>query len=285
MKIAKYWARGTGSAQDPRGKWMKLDVWQWSDVSLVDAAQQAQNRVKALVDRVKSGERLNRYTYGEHPLREEVLQTLHDDQGRESGVITRNGYGAAVLNASNVMFVDIDLKEDGALQGLSARVQQLRGQTPPPTVEEQAVAKVEQWMARNVGLGMRVYRTRGGLRCLITNELFDPTAESTRQMLRELNSDPLYVRLCKDQSCFRARLSPKPWRCKLGTPPTRYPWENANAELRFRRWDEKYQVTSSRYAVCRLLKQIGNPEIRPEIESVLSIHDQLCRTNQDLPLA
>ncbi len=284
MKIPRYWAQEISSAQDPTGKWFRLAIWRWSDTSRADAVQSAQARVQELVGRVKAGQRLDQYSYGERPLREEILQAVMDGGNKEAGVITRNAYGAAVLNAANAMFVDIDLKEQGALASLSAQVQRLRG-AAVPSEEDRAVAAVELWTARNPGLGVRIYRTFGGLRCLVTNEIFDPTNEATLAILRELNSDPLYVRLCRDQGCFRARLSAKPWRCGMSRPPVRYPWEDAKAETRYREWDSKYRVASARYAVCRLIKQIGNPEVRPDIAPILSIHDQLSCVGSNLPLA
>ncbi len=268
MRIPKYWARETKSARNPRGKWMKLVVWQWSDQSVADAQQQALARVNQLFARVQNGERLNRYSYGLRPLREAITA----DRGKEVGVITRNAYGAAVLNAANAMFVDIDFKDEGKFS-LSAQLQKLRG-SAGPSQEQLALAKLEQWAARNVGLGLRVYRTAAGLRGLITNELFDPTQESALGILRELESDRLYIRLCREQGCFRARLTAKPWRCGVPNPPSKYPWENVDVELRYRTWEEKYKATASRYAACRLLKQIGNPEVHPDIAPVLAIHDQ-----------
>ncbi len=276
MKIPKYWAQESKSVQDPRGKWLRLAIWQWSDESAADARQQALARVNQLLTRVQSGETLNRYSYGERPLREEILEAVTGDRGQEVGVITRNAYGAAVLNAANAMFIDIDFKEESG-PSLSAQLQKLRGPTGP-NQEQRALAKLEEWAARNVGLGLRVYRTAGGLRGLITNELFDPTQESALAILRDLESDPLYIRMCRQQGCFRARLSAKPWRCGMRTPPSKYPWENAANEQRFRAWEEKYKAAASRYTACRLLKQIGNPEVHPDIAPVLAAHDQRAAT-------
>lgn len=271
MRIPKYWAQESKSVRDPRGKWMKLAIWQWSAQSIVDARQQALARVNQLLARVQNGETLNRYSYGERPLREEILEGVTGDRGQEVAVITRNAYGAAVLNAANAMFIDVDFKDEGKS---SLPLPKLRG-SAAPSQEQRGLAHFEHWAARNVGLGVRVYRTAGGLRGLITNELFDPTQESALQILRELESDPLYIRLCREQGCFRARLSAKPWRCGMFKPPSKYPWENVSIELRYRAWEEKYKAAASRYTACRLLKQIGNPEVHPDIAPVLAIHDQL----------
>ncbi len=167
------------------------------------------------------------------------------------------------------MFVDIDFAEGKA--GLKE--------------QEHSLASIQQWSARNPGLGLRVYRTYGGLRALVTNELFDPRHESSLAVLRELNADPLYIRLCREQECFRARLSPKPWRCHADKPPSRYPFEDARQEVQYRAWESKYKAAASRYAVCQLLKQFGTPEVRPEIAPVLQAHDEACLPNRPLQLA
>ncbi len=65
--------------------------------------------MKDLADRVQRGETLNRYSHGERPLREERIQTVAGGGSRGSGVITRNAYGAVVLNATQAMFVDNEL--------------------------------------------------------------------------------------------------------------------------------------------------------------------------------
>jgi hypothetical protein len=284
MKIPKYWAQASQSVQDPEGKWFKLSTWRWSDSSTDDATQVAQARAKDLADRVQRGDTLNRYSYGERPLREEIIQAVAGGGSRELGVITRNAYGATVLNATQAMFVDIDFEPQSPAASMSAGLRKLAGKTTP-SQEDKVVAGIQQWAANNPGLGIRIYRTFGGLRGLITNELFNPADESAMGILRELNADSLYTKLCRDQDCFRARLSPKPWRCGIGRPPSRYPWEDARSELEYRAWEEKYKAAGSNYAVCRMLTQIGSPEVHPDIELILSLHDQWCCSDRNLQLA
>ncbi len=268
MKIPKYWAQDTMTARSPGGQWFKLELWRWSDLSADDAERAAHARAQELAARVELGETLNRYSYGERPLREEIIRGIGGGSS-EQGVITRNLYGALVLNAPQAMFIDIDFPKDKA--GLKE--------------QERALASIQQWSARNQGLALRVYRTYGGLRALVTNELFDPAQESSLALLRDLSADPLYIRLCREQECFRARLSPKPWRCNAGKPPSRYPFRDARLEVQYRAWERQYEAASSRYAVCQLLKQFGPAEVRPEIAPVLQAHDEACLSNRPLQLA
>ncbi len=285
MRIPKYWARADQSVRNPRGQWLALSSWRWSDTGLDEAQQLARTRIQDLVTKVQRGETLNRYSYGDRPLREEIIQGIGGDQNQELGIITRNAYGASVLNVTQAMFIDIDFEAEGPGTSLSAAMRKLSGRAAPPSQEERVLASLQQWAARNPGVGLRVYRTAGGVRGLITNELFDPAQDRTLDILREFNCDPLYAKLCRDQQCFRARLSAKPWRCDIETPPSRYPWENARVEQVYRAWEQKYKVAASRYDVCRLLAQIGNPEVHPDIAPILSVHDQWCCSGRNLPLA
>ncbi|HTP07889.1 MAG TPA: hypothetical protein VMP08_06545, partial [Anaerolineae bacterium] len=113
MKIPKYWAKSVQSVQQPGGRPYLLVIWQWSDASREDAQQKADNRVKEISDKVRAGQQLNRYGYSERPLREEITQGVTNAVGNEVAIVTRNAYGALVLNAVNALFIDIDFVDKG----------------------------------------------------------------------------------------------------------------------------------------------------------------------------
>ncbi len=281
MRIPKYWAKSSQSVEQPDGQPYLLVIWQWSDVSREDAQQKADNRVKELTAKVQAGQTLNRYGYGDRPLREEIVQGVANASGSEVGIVTRNAYGALVLNATNAMFIDIDFADKGASGGGFSWGFSKRA----PSQEDQHVERITTWASSHREVGLRVYRTAGGLRCLVTNQTFDPVYASSLQMLRAFESDPLYVQLCKVQKCFRARLTPKPWRCNMDTPPSRFPWANTDGEIRYRAWAQKYDLASRSYAVCRLVKQFGPQEIHPDVAPILTLHDQQTSVGSNLPLA
>ena len=283
LKIPKYWAKREQAVTAQDGKNLLLATWQWSDESLAEAQQRADTRLLDLVLKVAAGDELNRYGYGERPLREEITQPIAGSSGGEIAVVTRNLYGALVLNAQNVMFVDIDFPANRG--GGASSVKRLFGAKPQPGIQDQTVQQVEAWTASRPELGLRIYRTFGGLRCLLTNQLFDPRGTETTSLLTSLGSDPLYMRLCKAQECFRARLTPKPWRCDSGTPPSSFPWPDANAEHAFRAWQHAYEQASARFAVCQFIKQIGPLAVHPDIAPVLKLHDDTTGATSGLPLA
>jgi hypothetical protein len=280
MNIPPYWAREVYNMQAPGGQTISASCWRWSAVSVDDARQQARIAAQQLAGKILNRQHLDRYAYGERPMREEIVQGIASTLNKEAALVTRNAYGALVLNAANAMFIDIDLPQEKPSGGLS----KLFGKSRPTEVEKR-VDGIEQWARRYPGLGLRVYRTAGGLRCLVTSDVFDPTRESTLEMLQSAASDPLYVTLCRRQECFRARLTPKPWRLGLGRPPARWPWEDVRDETRFRGWEQTYNAKAADYTVCKLVKQIGSSLTHPEVEPIVALHDRMACSSQDLRLA
>jgi hypothetical protein len=100
-----------------------------------------------------------------------------------------------------------------------------------------------------------------------------------------LGSDPLYLRLCRSQRSFRARLTPKPWRCGTRAAPARFPFETLAAEAAFRKWQEHYDGRRQRFATCALIGALGSAEVHPEVREIAAIHDEETRATSGLPLA
>lgn len=47
---------------------------------------------------------------------------------------------------------------------------------------------------------------------MVLHRTFDPLDAAVSKCFQALGADPTYVRMCRNQRCFRARVSPKPWR-------------------------------------------------------------------------
>jgi hypothetical protein len=277
MKIPKFWARGSGTAAIPGRRPVTFTVWKWSDVSEEDARCFAEESAARIAGKIALGERLDRYSYGERPLREEAIEDVRDPGGAAAGVLTRNGYGALVLNADRVLFADVDFPVDPAAGRRAAK--------EADACEARGLDAVRAWSGSHPDLGLRVYRTFAGLRVLATSDLFDPLQAATRALLDGLGSDPLYVRLCREQDCFRARLTPKPWRLGLPNPPGRWPFPDRRAEDRHREWEREYVAAARGHSVCRFLAEFGPPGMPPEARVVRDVHDQLAGCHEALPLA
>ncbi len=95
------------------------------------------------------------------------------------------------------------------------------------------------------------------------------------RILEQLRSDPLYMALSRKQKCFRARLTPKPWRIGAAKPPSGFPFDTEADEQRFRQWQAEYGSKSAGYGVCNAVEQIGSPTMHPEVEFVLGVHDHI----------
>jgi hypothetical protein len=282
MIIPKYWAKGVAKVKDEGGE-IELAFWRWSDTSQAEAAQAAEARAREIASRFTSFRQLDRYGYADRPLREEVVEAIGGSAGRESAIITRNAYGALILNTARAMFIDIDF-DTQERSGPFLSLGKLTGKGAPSQLTKQ-LERIEAWARQHPQWSMRVYRTFGGLRGLITNELFEPADPSSIEVLKSLNSDPLYVRLCRAQECFRARLTPKPWRCGIAAPPSRYPWPTSSAEITQRQWERNYEYATNRYTTCQLVKEIGSQSMHPEVARIVAVHDQYACRGEGLNLA
>jgi hypothetical protein len=234
-------------------------------------------------------ERLDRYAYGERPPREEILDEHRDSQGNQVAVVTRNSYGCKVLNAANGMFIDIDLPRATVRGGLGYFFKRILGKVPEAPrghpQEAQILALLERFSQTSAGWGMRVHRTFAGLRCLTTHSAVDPASPTTVEILQSVGSDPLYTRLCTAQECFRARLTPKLWRCAFRTSTIRYPRQSDRQKSAFERWEREYTARSQDLPTSRVPCAIGNSAIAPEIRQMLDFHDTFTKSDSDLPLA
>ncbi|MBW3569921.1 MAG: hypothetical protein KY467_02330 [Gemmatimonadetes bacterium] len=111
MLIPRYWSRAESTATTPAGKFVRFHVWRGSRSSPAEAQALAQEAVGRIADRVRSGAGFpERYAYGDRPLREEVVREIPATGGVDApdAAITRNSYGALVLNASRAFFIDVD---------------------------------------------------------------------------------------------------------------------------------------------------------------------------------
>ncbi|MDP8981018.1 MAG: hypothetical protein M3O35_10550 [Acidobacteriota bacterium] len=260
MKLARYWIRGQGEATGADGQRVRVVARGWSDESM-DAARErareiAQRTARAVADHP---DQRNRYEYGDRPLPEPVVREFGP-----SAVVTRNGYGALVLNTDHLMFVDVD-REDARLSDAVMR-------------------KIES-VAQRHDFSARVYKTAGGYRVLIGNVSLQAGTSDTEALLTEFGSDPLYMRLCRLQESFRARLTPKPYRLEFPNPPVEFPFETPQQEGEYRRWEQKYEAKAAGYSTCRYLTTFGGVRIAPEFEDLVYFHDQETKAASELPLA
>jgi hypothetical protein len=291
MPAQQFTAIETCYADGPAGRVFR-SARAFSATSQADARQkaaalaQAEAKAAAIAEISPSVVERERYPYGVRDLIEPELDRIMCD-GAPIARITRNNYGASVLNADNVMFVDVDI-------GQMSR----NPRTGLPLASEQIVSKDEAFaaltdlVAMHSGLAFRVYATAAGLRYLCINRLFNPDSSESEEILKSLKSDKRYIVLCRKQKCYRARLTPKPWRCCKEIPLT--PEERQTAPKGF--FAKLFGGSARRtkvlrkpedFAVCHYLETVGMPApvMLPEIAEIMRMHDEQCGIATAKPLA
>lgn len=192
-------------------------------------------------------------------LMEPVLQQVDADN-----VITRNRYGVQVLNSTSLCFVDVDrfpLTVWDSLRGLLGK-----GSTP----EEKLLQVLRNLCAADDSLGARLYRTHKGWRVMLTGKGLAPASPRMHDICRALHADPLYESLCARQQCWRARLSPKPYR--VGVPRYPHPVDSESVNtLEAQQWLQRYESACHGKGVCRLVDAVGRKMQSPIIE----LHDRM----------
>lgn len=153
--------------------------------------------------------------------------------------ISVNDMGCLVLNVDSVFIADVDCNSD--TYPCRSKTEWL-----------EYFRKIEQ----TIGYTFVVYETRNGFRVFVTNTLIPPTGLEAFSLLNILYSDVFYAICCKNQNCYRARLTPKPLRMKES-------YDNL----------ETYLQNSKRYAVCIPVTDRKTVSCLPEVEQLLIMHD------------
>jgi hypothetical protein len=287
MNIPPFWAK---TRYEERGRKGQSEVFfgnGWSFHSLQEAQRKAAEQAKRVFDMVTSGQTPARYEYHDRPIKEEIVDELHANGGRIA-VITRNRYGALVLNTDQVLFVDIDFPREAAVGWIERMMMcfnRSKREARRAAVVDAELARIRTWAVANPERGFRMYRTKEGLRLLFTDRLYQPNSAETRSLLDGLGADPLYVKLTLKQECFRARLTSKPWRCGAGRPPAGFPWESRDEEAKYRAWQADYERRDAGFKICEHVADIGQAVPLEPLRVVVETHDRLCRVDAKTPLA
>ncbi len=325
MIVPQHWAEAR-LRHRKAGRQVTVRRFGWSDESEAAAQAMADMRahdaLQALVAGAPLARREPRVAYNGAdgvPIREEVL-ARHDDV-----VITRNAYGARCLNTPNVLFADVDLPlrprpglvvlAAGGLLGFSAAgawwaaswqlllfgmigaialaaplarlahwLRALRVGGPQALAQQ----RIERFSARHPDWHLRVYRTPAGFRVLALHQLFAPSDPEVEACFGALAVDSLYARMCRNQQCFRARLTAKPWRIgirqHLRPRPGVWPVKAARRPARDA-WIADYERGAEGHAACHFVTRLGSSTTHPVARAVQALHDAACRADSSLPLA
>ncbi|MCC2958088.1 hypothetical protein LK542_20915 [Massilia sp. IC2-477] len=204
-----------------------------------------------------------------------------------AGVVYRlaaSGESTRMLWIAGVIAALLTLSLSSAIANLIHRIGVRTGGGP----EKIARARVQRFMSTRPDWLVHVYRTPAGLRLLATHRLFDPLEPEVAECFRELGTDPVYVAMCLNQHCFRARVSAKPWRIGIEGRLTPRPgvWPVSPERLPQRRaWLAHYDQVATGFAACRFMESIGGGVSAPAALAVQQLHDELCQARSALPIA
>ena len=258
MKVFKYWATEKQNILID-GTQQEITCYGGSNISVEDAREKAREKAHKIERKIAGDKHL--FEDYEAEIREELLQTIDDHS-----VITRNRYGAQVLNTENLMILDID-KPKSAKGGMLGGLFKKKDPRPP---KEQIFEMVRAQAASYGRYAFRIYETYQGARVIVLGGDFDARNEGTQKMMEEFNCDPLYALLCSKQGCFRARLTPKPSRMRFRGYKVKYPREGDDRE--FQRWVSEYESISRGFSVCKLVEQVGASH---SMNEVVRLHDDI----------
>ena len=266
MKIYKHWATEKQTILID-GMKQPITCYGGSNISEEDARRKSQEKAEKVKRKIKGEKHL--FDEYEAEIREEILQIIDDHSA-----ITRNRYGAQVLNAEHLLILDIDKPKPSFGDFFKKKDLAQDKRKIFDMVRKLAVTPKFQ------GYGFRLYETYQGARVIVSGKDFDARDPETGRMMSEFNCDQLYMTLCQKQRCFRARLTPKPHRMKMRRYKIQFPREDDDAELQ--RWLADYERESRGYNVCKFIEQMGT---RHPVNDVVLIHDELTGANFRQPLA
>ena len=217
------------------------------------------------------------YTAG-RPIREEILHELDP-----RNIVSRNRYGADVLNSETHVFIDVDFLKPPRPSRLAALFGRSRPEPlPPPEHTLKQVVDAARDASEDLH-PIRIYLTKNGYRLVVQNVDVAPASDACTRLMNRFNADSLYACLCVSQKCFRARLTPKPYRIhvkgrKFTWPELGTPDQCADKEA----WLAEYAEKSKDHAVCQYLDTLNGPRAD---DAVLDFHDAATGAFSGNPLA
>lgn len=278
MNIPRFWAKAEDQGSASSGK-LSLRCWGWSVAGLDEARSRANEALQRLMTRIRQGLPFpERYTYGDRALREEIIREISGAGNEPAGIITRNSYGSLVLNTATVMFIDVDASNASAGK---ASTGWFKRKAEP---QDAALDALRNRLNTLPG-SYRIYKTAAGFRVLATDRCYDPASVEAEQLMRSLQADPNFIQLCRAQKSFRARLTPKPWRCGCRVPPSSFPRETSAELNAFETWLTTYESAARQYAVCTRLEDLGSGSVHEDVSRIATWHDEYTKPSSGLPLA
>ncbi|WP_260260764.1 hypothetical protein [Vibrio intestinalis] len=269
MKFAKYWQKQRVSVDRKVFGNDHIMVWGASNESEQAAQQSAASRVFKMSAFIQGDfSKGDDYDYWIDFVKEEIVDEVKSQAGETIAVLSRNNYGATILNTSHLVFGDIDVYPPS----FTDRLMRVFGRK----IKDKSyyLSLIEKYQKAHPHLAFRVYETHSGVRFILTNKRYAPNDDVIKRLFEALHVDPLYSRLCQQQECYRARMTPKPWRLNISRPTSRFPREDKSEQQAFQTWLSRYQSASSGYSVVKYMASFGSTRVDQETQIILDLHDR-----------
>lgn len=270
MRIFRYWIKERREGLRD-GVQVQGVVYGGSDLSMQAARDDLDGRWQQVLRGAFRGSQSLDQGY-ESDILEEVVHRYGPDV-----VVTRNRYGAEILNCKRTVFVDVDWHPRTwreILFGTKKISAEERVRRTLPFFQKVVSQRVQ-------GIrGIRVYETPRGMRVVLNCGSSDPRSPEVQAAMNAVHSDHLYQILCEKQNCFRARLTAKPSRMQMRSLNQIWPVDQELLIVR-QAWVAEYRANASKYAACRYLETIGEASRSEAIE----LHDSLSGALSGKPLA
>lgn len=249
------------------GRPQKIKCTAGSNHSNDDAAE----RCAAKAERVQKiiNHQVERSWSYERPIREEVIRDIDADN-----VVTRNSYGALILNTTSLNIFDIDRYQRSFWEMFTFK----KFDNKAAIVQKLKTLHAQQTLP---GTTWRIYETTKGIRLIVLGAYIEPSSEVFKKFCLQINADNLYAFMCQKQNCYRARLTPKPHRMKIPCIKYRCPIPEGQ-ETAYRDWVANYENESRNFAVCRLVEELGS---KFSDNAMVDFHDRICLNDNASRLA
>lgn len=294
----------------------------WSEFDQAEADHMANERAESALKELVSGKPTNKKeNLFYHGIIRYAKEEVHSVIGEN--VITRNGYGALCLNTPNIFIADIDIKEEDTLFSklvfaflifcfsssffdlnvmtftIISILSWLCGLFISNTFYmfflkehhrqnqlKDLIKKIHHIIENDKNKNFHLYETPMGYRAIILNEKHDPKSSVTQELFKQLKTDKIYAMMCINQDCFRARISPKPWRVgiKARIPKLSIPRSLLTIPAR-EQWVKNYDKESENYCSAKFLSNFGSHIVCAEAKIVKKAHDEYSKSFSDYKTA
>lgn len=263
MKIYKFWHKDTATIRIDKND-VEVNLLVGSDISTDDAKKKLIERAHLIEQRIRNKDGIEEY--------DADIKEFIESEIDEKNIVTVCRYGALVLNSDQYSFYDLD--------DYSHSILDLFGAVRRMSKKQRIVHKFKQNISKypELGRSFRIYETCNGIR-VIGKKYLDPNASNFTRIMRALNVDFTYSTLCRKQNCYRARLTPKPFRMKIETIKIKSPLDCETSN--YKSWANMYRSESKAYSVVKLLETIGEDFAS---DKTIQFHDQTANATKNQKL-